>query len=209
MQLDLFDESQNKIFGTSDYSTFKKVLAESNCPKCALSKSRTKIVVDRGNPAAEVLMVGEAPGENEDLKGEAFVGRAGRLLDQLMQEAGFDTNRECLIVNLVKCRPPDNRLPKQEEVDACRPYLQKQFSMIRPKLVILLGATALRYLFREKADLSMKEQVGQFFTHADYEGLKFIVFYHPAYILRDPRKKPDMSEHIKIFMIEWLKVRGS
>jgi len=98
------------------YADFKKALLDSNCTKCALSDSRTNIVVDRGNSSAKVLNIGEAPGQNEDLQGKAFVGRAGQLLDRLMKDVGFDTNQDSLIVNLVKCRPPKNRAPLPEEV---------------------------------------------------------------------------------------------
>jgi DNA polymerase len=141
---------ENQAFGANSYPDFKTALIQSACSQCGLSESRTHIVVDRGNPMSRVLIIGEAPGANEDYQGKAFVGRAGRLLDQLMMEIGFDTNRDGLIVNVVKCRPPDNRAPSQEEVDACFPFLKKQIDLVRPKVILLLGATALRHVLRAK-----------------------------------------------------------
>lgn len=199
MQFDLFNSTQNKILETQNYTLFKEALLQSDCRKCPLSNSRHHIVVDRGNPTARVLMIGEGPGENEDLQGKAFVGRAGQLLDSLMHDIGFDTNQESLIINVVKCRPPDNRAPKQEEVDACFPFLKKQLELVKPNIILLLGATALRHVIPGKKNFSMAKEAGQFFDHPEFSGIKFMVLFHPAYILRDPRKKPLMIEHLKRF----------
>lgn len=203
MQLDLFDSTQNKILDAKTYSEFKDSLAKSNCTKCALSGSRSHIVVDRGNPGAKVLMIGEAPGENEDLQAKAFVGRAGQLLDELMKDIGFDTNRDSLIINVVKCRPPENRSPKQEEVNACNPFLKKQVVLVKPKVILLLGAVALKHLIQDKKEFSMEREAGTFFEHSDFPGVQFMVLYHPAFILRDPRKKPMMVEHLQRFKQYW------
>ena len=181
------------------YADFKKTLADSNCAKCALADSRTHIVVDRGNPSAKVLIIGEAPGRNEDIQGKAFVGRAGQLLDRLMKDLGFDTNEDCLIINVVKCRPPDNRAPFPEEVDACSAFLKKQMDLVKPKIILLLGATALRHMIPEKAGSAMAGEVGKFFKDARYPGIEIMTLYHPAYILRDPRKTPAMVQHLKRF----------
>ena len=199
MPFDLFDKTQNKILDSETYDDFKKNLARSNCDKCPLSASRHRIVVDRGNPRAKVLMIGEAPGENEDLQGKAFVGRAGQLLDTLMKDIGFDTNLESLIINVVKCRPPENRAPKPAEVLACNPFLKKQIELVAPKFIILLGAVALKHIIPGKKEFSMANTTGKFFEHPDFPGIRFMVLYHPAYILRDPRKKPVMIEHLKRF----------
>ena len=203
MQFDLFDDTQNKILEAKTYAEFKDSLIKFNCSKCALSDSRSRIVVDRGNPNAKVLMIGEGPGENEDLQGKAFVGRAGQLLDELMKGIGFDTNRDSLIVNVVKCRPPENRAPKQEEVNACMPFLKKQISLVKPRIILLLGAVSLRHVIEDKKEFSMGEEAGNFFEHSDFPGVKFMVLYHPAFILRDPRKKPVMIEHLKRFKDYW------
>ena len=198
MQFDLFDTASNTILDAKSYTDFKKLLLDSNCSKCSLSENRRHIVVDRGNPEAKVLMVGEAPGENEDIQGKAFVGRAGQLLDEMMKEVGIDTNQGTLIANVVKCRPPENRAPKQEEVDQCMPFLKKQIALLKPEVIVLLGATALKHLIHGKGEFSMEKEVGKFFAHVDYPGAQLMVLYHPAFILRDPRKKPIMAEHLKI-----------
>jgi len=203
MQFDLFDETKNKILSAKTYESFKEELIKSNCAKCELSKSRTHIVVDRGNPNAKVLIIGEAPGENEDLQGKAFVGRAGKLLDTMMKDAGFNTDEESLIINVVKCRPPENRAPTQKEAESCRPYLKKQIELVSPRVILLLGATALRHMILDKGEFAMAKEAGQFFTHADYPGVQLMVLYHPAFILRDPRKRPVMEEHLKRFKTYW------
>jgi len=203
VQFDLFDDTQNKILEAKTYAEFKEALAKSNCTKCALSSSRRHIVVDRGNPNAKVLMIGEGPGENEDLQAKAFVGRAGQLLDELMKEIGFNTNQESLIINVVKCRPPENRAPKQEEVNACMPFLKKQIALVKPKIILLLGATALKHVVEDKKEFSMEREAGNFFDHPNFPEVKFMVLYHPAFILRDPRKKPVMINHLKRFKTYW------
>lgn len=181
-----------------NYATFKSDLIASQCAKCPeLCESRHNIVVDRGNPATKIMVIGEAPGENEDLQGKAFVGRAGRLLDKIMASIGLDTNKDMLIVNVVKCRPPNNRAPKPMEAANCRPYLEWQINFVKPSVVVLLGATAAKHLMPEQKGQGMKERVGQFFDYPKYPGTKFLLLYHPAYILRDPRKMPEMSEHVK------------
>ena len=182
------------------YADFKTKLIESGCTRCALCGSRTQLVVDRGNPSAKVMIIGEAPGKNEDLEGKAFVGRSGRLLDQMLDKLGFDTNLDCLIANVVKCRPPDNRPPRPEEVGKCLPFLVKQIQLVKPDFILLLGATALKHLFPEKKGFSMRSQVGNFFMDVRYPAVQFMVLYHPAFILRDPRKKPLMAEHLKYFI---------
>ncbi len=196
-QFDLFDSSANNILDAKDYPTFRKGLAESNCTKCALSQGRTHIVVDRGNPQSKILLIGEGPGEQEDLQGRPFVGRAGKLLDELMKGAGFDTNTDMMIANIVKCRPPENRAPKQEEAETCMPYLQKQIQLMKPKLMILLGATSVKYLVPELTERSMGSMVGNFYNFPSWPGIKLLVVYHTAFILRDPRKRPLMEQHLR------------
>lgn len=207
--LDLFDQGPNEILGAKTYAEFKKALAESNCQRCTLSQSRTHIVVDRGNPEADVLFIGEAPGQNEDIQEKAFVGRAGQLLDSLLKDLGFDTNKDALIINVVKCRPPDNRAPQPKEVAACSPFLKWQIDFVKPKVILLLGATALKHMIPDKGDFSMRNEAGNFFDHPNYPGIKFMVLYHPAFILRDPRKKPVMAEHLKRFKDYWDRYHAS
>ena len=208
MLLDLFDNAHNRILEAREYGSFKEALSASGCARCPLSRHRTHIVVDRGNPAAKVLFVGEAPGENEDLQGRAFVGRAGRLLDEMLGEIGFDTDRDCLIVNVVKCRPPENRAPLPEEAEACLPFLRRQIELVKPKIIGLLGATALRHLVSDRKKLSMEDQVGKFFEHPQYPGVRLIILYHPAFILRDPRKRPAMQQHLRQLCDAWREALG-
>ncbi len=190
------------------YSQLSQALKNSNCQLCALSQSRTQIVVDRGNPGSKVLFVGEAPGQNEDLSGKAFVGRSGRLLDQLLAAQGFITDKDGLIVNVVKCRPPKNRAPLPLEVQKCMPYLHQQIKLVKPTFIGLLGATALKCLFPDRASSSMKDQVGRFFEDNNYPGVQLMALYHPAYILRDPRRKPEMEQHLSDLCEAWRRSRG-
>lgn len=197
MQLDLFDPAASDVLTAPTYEAFKEKLAGSGCEKCPeLCQERHNIVVDRGNPETKVVAIGEAPGENEDLQGAAFVGRAGQLLDKIMSAIGIDTNKDMLILNVVKCRPPQNRAPKPEEGKNCFPYLEWQLKFVKPEVVVLLGATAAKY-FLPKKNTNMRDLVGKFFDVPSYPGVQFLLLYHPAFILRDPRKKPEMWEHVK------------
>lgn len=198
MRTDLFDEVAATVFASKTYDEFKKKLASSGCCKCPeLCQTRTNIVVDRGNNKARIVAIGEAPGEKEDLQGAAFVGRSGQLLDKMMASIGIDTNKDLLIINVVKCRPPENRAPKPIEAENCMPYLKWQLDFVKPEVVVLLGATAVKHLMPADKDKGMKERVGQFFDLPDYPGTKFQLLYHPAYLLRDPRKQPETLEHLK------------
>lgn len=196
-QFDLFDRTQNDLFAAPDYAGFKELLAASNCRKCALAGGRRTIVVDRGNPEARIMAIGEAPGETEDSTGRAFVGRAGKLLDEIMKAIRLDTERDMLIANIAKCKPPGNRAPLIEEVAACKPYLRRQIELVQPRIILLLGATALKYMIPGKVDFSMTEEAGTIFLSDEYPGISFMALYHPAYLLYDPRKKKDMWEQVK------------
>lgn len=143
------------------------------------------------------MVIGEGPGENEDLQGKAFVGRAGKLFDKIMAAIGLDTNHDMLICNVVKCRPPENRAPRQEEAAACMPFLRKQIDLVKPKVIILLGATALKYLDPKKKNFSMEEETGKFFQLEEFPGIQFMVLYHPAALLYNAKLKPAMWEHVK------------
>ena len=197
VQFELFDRTQNDIFSAPDYKRFKELLAASRCKKCGLERGRKNIVVDRGNPSSGILVIGEAPGETEDNTGRAFVGRAGKLLDEIMRSVRLDTERDLLIANIVKCKPPANREPLKEEVNACLPYLRKQIELVRPRVILLLGAVALKHMIPGKTDFSMAEEAGRVFGVQEYPGINFMVLYHPAYLLYDPRKKKEMWEHVK------------
>ncbi len=182
------------------YNKFKNDFLEKNCTACGLSKGRTHLVFDRGNPAAKILMIGEAPGAEEDKTGRSFVGRAGKVLDGVMASIGIDTDRDTLIANVVKCRPPDNRPPRADEAETCFPFLEMQIKICDPQLIVLLGRTAMKYIMPDKAKLPMKDIVGKIFTGIFFKEKKEIpclLLYHPAYLLYDPRKRRDMLLHLE------------
>ncbi|HCY75754.1 MAG TPA: uracil-DNA glycosylase [Ignavibacteriales bacterium] len=156
-----------------------------NCTKCVLHKGRNKFVFGSGNPNADVLVIGEGPGAEEDKQGLPFVGRAGQLLTDILKAIKF-SREEVYIANIVKCRPPDNRTPLPEEMDTCIPYLKKQIELIKPKLILCLGLTAAKGLLKKKDSLTSLR--GQVF---DYEGIKTMVTFHPAALLRNPNWKKD------------------
>ena len=197
MQRDLFDEGANTILGASTYAAFKERLLASDCRRCPLSGGRKNVVVDRGNPKSPLVMIGEGPGEQEDLQGKAFVGRAGKLLDKIMDSVRLDTNRDMLILNVVKCRAPDNRVPKVEEVAACIPFLQKQINLISPRIIVLLGATSLKHMDSTRKNFSMSNETGKFFKLPSYPDTEFVVLYHPAALLYNAGLKRDMWAHVK------------
>jgi len=198
VEFDLFDAAYNEVLAARDYGEFTRRLSGYNCQKCSRGRARTHIVIDRGNPGAKILIVSERPGDNEDVQAKAFVGRSGELLDKIMASIGLDTNRDLLIANVVKCRAEADRAPLSHEVEACLPYLRRQIELMRPKVILLLGAVALKYLVKDRGDeFSMEKEAGHFFTAPEYPGINFMVLYHPAFLLRDPTKKAVMWEHVK------------
>ena len=198
VEFDLFDSAYNNVLSASSYGEFRQRLNSYNCQKCPRGKARNHIVLDRGNPDSKILIVSERPGDNEDIRGEAFVGRSGELLDKIMASIGLDTNRDLLIVNVVKCKAEIDRAPTTPEVEACFPYLRRQIELMKPKVTLLLGAVALKYLVKGRGDeFSMEQEAGHLFTAPDYPGIHFMVLYHPAFLLRDPTKKAIMWEHVK------------
>ncbi len=197
VQFDLFDTSSSDILSASTYDEFKRKLIESGCTKCELHHSGKNIVIDRGNPNSRIMVIGEAPGENEDRLGKAFVGRAGKLLDSIMDAIGLDTDRDMLIANIIKHRPPENRAPRADEAEACMPYLKKQIELINPRLILLLGATSLKYMDKTRKKFSMAEEAGKFIRIAQYPGIDFVVLYHTAALLRNPALKADMWAHVR------------
>jgi len=197
MQIDLFDAELNQILAVGSYGEFKEKLSAYNCQRCALYHNRTNIVVDRGSPKAPILIISERPGDNEDRVGKPFVGRAGELLDKMLKAIDLDSNRDVLITNVVRCKPEIDRSPSKEEVDACFPFLEKQIAVMRPKVILLLGAVAVKWVVPSGADIKMEDEVGKFFTLSRFPGIQFIVMYNPAFLLRDPRKKADTWQHLK------------
>lgn len=164
-----------------------------NCQKCALGATRTKFVFGVGNPNADIVVIGEAPGADEDAKGEPFVGRAGQLLNKILEATGFK-RQEVFICNILKCRPPGNRNPLPEEVEKCRPYLEKQLGLLRPKLILLLGRVAAESLLKTKEPLhKLRGKVH------DYRGYKVMITFHPAALLRNPDWKRPTWDDMKQF----------
>lgn len=161
------------------------------CQKCALGKLRKNFVFGVGNPKADIVFVGEAPGEEEDDQGEPFVGRAGRLLTQMLSELGWK-REEVFICNILKCRPPGNRDPLPEEVEKCEPYLLKQLDLIKPKMIIALGRIAGNTLLKKSETLAALRNRDYI-----YNGIKLFVTYHPAAVLRNPQWKNVMIEDFK------------
>ena len=162
-----------------------------NCQACGLRRTCTQVVFGVGDPNAEVLFIGEAPGANEDQHGEPFVGRAGKLLDDMLAMIGL-SRKNIYITNSVKCRPPENRDPLGEEKDACRGYLRQQVRLMKPKIIVCLGRISAMELI--KPDFKISREHGQFF---DRSGTLMMALYHPAALLRDPRKKPETFEDLK------------
>jgi len=156
------------------------------CYKCDLSKSRTQVVFSEGNPSAKLMLIGEGPGRNEDETGLPFVGRAGKLLDKILLTQNITREKEIYICNIVKCRPPENRVPTPVEMGACRVYLEAQIQLIRPKLILLAGATAVKGVLGIKEGISKIR--GQWFD-GPFES-KIMPIFHPSYLLRNESKEP-------------------
>lgn len=156
------------------------------CKRCPLHETRTHVVFGQGVPNAEVLFVGEGPGQSEDEQGLPFVGRSGQLLDKYLFAIDLDRAQNCYIANIVKCRPPHNRDPLPTESEACMPWLREQFRLLRPKIVVCLGRIAAQRMI--SSDFSVTKQHGQFIEKG---GILFMGTFHPAALLRNPRQKPD------------------
>ena len=162
------------------------------CQKCALSDTRSNVVFGVGSPTAEVMFIGEGPGENEDLQGEPFVGRAGQLLDDMLEIIDLSRKSNVYIANIVKCRPPQNRDPLNTEQEACIGYLRNQVALIRPKIIVCLGRIAAMKVIKE--DFKITKEHGQWFER---NGVHMMAMFHPAAILRDPRRRPEAFEDLK------------
>ncbi|HCA05116.1 MAG TPA: uracil-DNA glycosylase [Ruminococcaceae bacterium] len=156
------------------------------CRNCGLCKTRHNVVVGVGNAQAEVMFIGEGPGENEDLQGEPFVGKAGILLDKMLCAVDLDRNSNIYIANIVKCRPPHNRDPKPEEQDCCINWLRNQAALIRPKIIVCLGRIAACRII--KPDFKITREHGKWFNK---NGVLMCAMLHPAAVLRDPRRKAE------------------
>lgn len=163
-----------------------------NCEKCGLSKSRINVVFGTGVPSSKVMLIGEAPGENEDKEGEPFVGAAGKLLDRLLEEAGFSRKKNVYIANILKCRPPYNRDPEDAEIKSCETYLHKQIELISPKVIVLVGRISAIHFLGE--DFRMTRQHGNGYYK---DGVIYFPVFHPAAILRNMNLLPEAKKDFR------------
>lgn len=184
--------------GVAGAATLEALRAEiGDCQRCKLCRARTNIVFGVGNPKAELMFVGEGPGRDEDLQAEPFVGRAGKLLTEIITK-GMKLRREDIyIANVVKCRPPENRNPEPDEIKACRPFLERQIELIAPKVLVALGTFAAQTMLDVRTPISRLR--GQWY---DYNGIKLMPTLHPAYLLRNPNDKRLVWNDIKMVMQE-------
>ncbi len=168
------------------------------CQGCALSDTRTHTAFGEGNVHAQILFVGEGPGREEDLQGRPFVGPAGQLLDKMLAAIELDRTK-VYIANIVKCRPPQNRVPLEEEALACLPYLRAQTGLIKPKIIVCLGATAAKYVYDREVRITRERGVWK-----EKKGVWIIPTYHPAALLRDPEKKKEAWEDFKSIRVRYI-----
>ena len=173
-----------------------------DCTRCKLYKGRNKIVFGVGNPKADLVFVGEGPGRDEDMQGEPFVGRAGKLLTQMIEAMSL-RREDVYIANVVKCRPPENRLPEKDEIATCSPFLMRQLDVIRPKVICCLGSCSAQTLLQTTQGISKFR--GEWF---EFRGAKLIATYHPAYLLRNPSAKGEVWKDLqKVMAVLGLKPR--
>ena len=180
-----------------------------NCQKCPLAATRTNVVVERGDRNAKILIIGEAPGEQEDLSGLPFVGKSGQLLDKILESVGFDTNKDVYICNTVKCRPPNNRVPTEVEMNTCKPYLLEQIRLIDPKIILLTGATSLKSIMGEKRGITKIR--GQWLK---WEGRLVMPIFHPSYLLRNQSREEGSPkwltwQDVKAIKAKYLEIIGA
>jgi uracil-DNA glycosylase family 4 len=168
-----------------------------NCTKCPLGQTRNNFVFGAGNPQADLMLIGEAPGREEDLQGEPFVGAAGKLLNKMLAAINFK-REDVFIANILKCRPPENRDPRPDEIETCKPYLLQQIDLIQPKLILALGRISAQVLLETKSSLGQLR--GRFH---DWNGIKFFVTYHPAALLRYQQYKRPAWEDLQLLRKEY------
>ena len=167
-----------------NYSSLKKLNSECvECTSCNLSETRKNVVVGKGNESAQVVIIGEGPGEQEDITGLPFVGRAGKMLDTALSSVDIDPLEDCYITNIVKCRPPNNRKPSAAESEACIPWLNEQVNLLKPKIIILAGSTAVQSFLG--IDEPISKIRGQWI---EKDNIKYMPIFHPSYLLRNPSK---------------------
>lgn len=185
------------LYSPIQHATLHELEAEvTKCTECRLHQGRTHVVFGVGNPRAELMFVGEAPGREEDLQGEPFVGRAGQLLTRIIEAIGLK-RPDVYIANVIKCRPPNNRNPHPDEIARCEPYLIRQVELIQPKVIVALGTYGAQTLL--KTTLTISKLRGRFHT---YHGSKVMPTFHPAFLLRNPERKRDVWEDMQMVQQE-------
>jgi uracil-DNA glycosylase family 4 len=195
--VELVEVSSQPEFGLADPGQGLRAIREDigDCTRCRLAKQgRKQIVFGVGNPRAELMFIGEAPGADEDQQGEPFVGRAGQLLNNMIKAMGL-RREDIYIANIIKSRPPGNRTPERDECETCSPFLMRQIATIKPKAIVALGAVAAKTLLAINAP--MTELRGKWY---DFRGTKLAVTYHPAFLLRDPRQKKEAWKDLQMVM---------
>ncbi len=176
--------------------------AACNCQKCPLAPTRNNVVVERGDRHAKILIIGEAPGEQEDLSGLPFVGKSGQLLDKILESVGFDINKDVYVCNTVKCRPPNNRVPTEIETTTCKPYLLEQIRLVDPKIILLTGATSLKSILSEK--LGITKVRGQWYA---WDGRLVMPIFHPSYLLRNQSREQGSPKWLTWQDVKAIKVK--
>ncbi len=189
------EQKENSILLSSQIENLEQNV--NNCHLCNLAKNRKNIVFGEGNTNADLMFIGEGPGANEDASGKPFVGRAGMLLTKIIENVLNLTREDVYITNIVKCRPPENRVPTLEEVSACKPYLLQQIKMVNPKIIVALGSTSFHHLMGEY-ETPISKIRGEILNFGE---AKLIPTYHPSFLLRNPSSKKDVYE-------DMLKVKG-
>jgi uracil-DNA glycosylase len=186
--------SSTPSVSTSEWDDLQRIALA--CTKCRLAGTRTQVVYGAGNPNADLMFIGEAPGRDEDLQGKPFVGRAGALLTDIIKAMKL-TRDDVYIANVIKCRPPENRNPEPDELDACRPFIRRQIELIKPKVIVTLGRFALQSLMEKGFSITASRG-----SWLEYKGIKVMPTYHPAYLLRNPAAKKDVWQDMKKVMAE-------
>lgn len=184
----MLDLNKNTPFTDLSIDNFKKTVT--SCTSCELCNTRTNVVFGSGPIPCDVMIIGEGPGEQEDIQGVPFVGRAGKLLTSILESAGINRDNDVFIANTVKCRPPKNRTPLDSEIEACKPYLIRQIQLVKPKILLLLGTPSLKTILQES--LTITKVRGKWYrTHVDYmnDPLYVMPLFHPSYLLRNPSKE--------------------
>ncbi len=196
----MVQDSVNEIMGEDIGSLRNEIMS---CTKCSLSQTRNNVIFGEGSTSAGIFIIGEAPGRDEDIQGRPFVGKAGQLLDKILAACGFTRSKHVFISNIVKCRPPDNRIPSPQEAATCMPWLLKQIELINPGILILLGATALKYMAGN--ELKISRERGNWLM---LDGRLAMPVYHPAALLRDPSLKRDTWEDFKKIVSKYREIKN-